>query len=234
MNPNETCITIYNLLKPNKPNRVLNIVSCTRLSKEKGYDKMKVSAKVMKEKKIPYNWHVFTTDLANEYIDGLMFRKAIFNTEDYVANADYTWYMPDTESYGYSIVEALCLGVPVVVTDMPVMKEIGIKHGENGFILDFELKNVDDVIKSMYDKKLKGFKYEQLESDKEWQKILGAETKKRYSYNPKLTVQALLEYYDTQLQRKVLKGEIFEVKDLERLDVLLGKNPHKTSLVQTI
>ena len=58
--------------------------------------------------------------------------------------------------YCQSVVEAELLGVPVIVTDCPVFKEIGIRDGENGFVLNFDLSNLD--CKKIYETKLK-FEY---------------------------------------------------------------------------
>ena len=121
------------------------------------------------------------------------------------------------------MVEALCLGVPVVTTEMPVIEEIGIKHGENGFILDFDLKNMDEVINSMYNKNLKGFKYKQLESDNEYKKILGAETEKRYKFKKEdgTEVEVLKSTFYTVENITPNVGDIIYIKDEARLNMLI-------------
>lgn len=59
--------------------------------------------------------------------------------------------------FGYTPIEALMVGTPVIVTDCPSFHEIGIRNNENGFIVDFDLKQVN--YKDIYKKHLK-FKYE--------------------------------------------------------------------------
>lgn len=44
--------------------------------------------------------------------------------------------------FGFSPVEALLLGVPVILTKCPVFDEIGIKDKVHGFLLDFNMNNV--------------------------------------------------------------------------------------------
>ena len=67
----------------------------------------------------------------------------------------------------YSVVEALSLGVPVILTKCPVYKELGIKDKIHGFLLDFDMNNIP--INEIY-KGLPAFKYEAPKDN--WDKIL--------------------------------------------------------------
>ena len=69
------------------------------------------------------------------------------------------------ESFGLSVAESLCLGTPVIVTDIPAFKEIGCKHGENAVICNLDMTNVDiEMIK----KGLPNFEYKPPKSN--WDK----------------------------------------------------------------
>lgn len=59
--------------------------------------------------------------------------------------------------FGYAPAEALMLGVPVITTPCPAFLEIGIKDRENGFVLDYDMKDIP--IEEIY-KGLPKFKYE--------------------------------------------------------------------------
>ena len=221
-----TCELLYNPLTIDKPKKVLRLISATRLSWEKGADRINAMAKRMNELGIPFIWTVFGSNgNISLNIDGLVKLEPKLNITDYIADSDYLLQLSNTESYGYSMVEALCLGIPVVTTDMPVIEEIGIKHGENGFILDFDLKNLDEVIKSMYEKNLKWFKYEQLESDKEYKKILGAETDKRYKFEKTKGFEVIVEKpcFYTLENKQCEKGDYLIIESEARLNDLVNR-----------
>jgi glycosyltransferase involved in cell wall biosynthesis len=79
------------------------------------------------------------------------------NIVDEIAKADFLIQLSDNEGYCYSIVEALNLGVPVVVTPIPVFKEIGLDD-TNSITLDFDCSNVKQVAEAMVAKDF-DFKY---------------------------------------------------------------------------
>ena len=70
------------------------------------------------------------------------------NIIDDIAKADFLVQLSDNEGYCYSIVEALNLHVPVIVTPIPVFKEIGLDE-TNSITLNFDLSNIDNVIDRM-------------------------------------------------------------------------------------
>lgn len=43
-----------------------------------------------------------------------------------------------TESYGYSIVEALWYDIPILTFEKPILNEIGFFDGKNGYLLKKE------------------------------------------------------------------------------------------------
>ena len=107
-------------------------------------------------------------------------------------NIDYLVQFSDSEGYAYSIVESLGLGVPVLVTNFKVIKEIGVEDGVNGYVFnfnDFHDSDFDfhDRIDNIYNHRLRGsFKYECKQSDDVWNEILGEEVNvdyKKEEYN---------------------------------------------------
>ena len=60
----------------------------------------------------------------------------------------------------YTINEFLYRNIPVIVTPLPYLDEIGFKDGETGYIVNFDCSNVNDVAKKIT-KKPK-FKFEHL------------------------------------------------------------------------
>lgn len=224
--PNEKCNVIYNLIDIPKTNKVLNLVSATRLSREKGYNRMKALARELQRQNVKFIWQVFTTDLPNEEIDGFVFRKASFEVRDYIANADYLIQLSDTESWCYAIAEALELKIPVVVTDMPILAELEINEN-NGIILNKDLSNISEVVKKMEEQKVKKAKSTKKDSKKQWVNELGEMDKQEnYKYDEKETVllKALKKFQDRETLVYYEANKVYEFSP-ERAEELLN-NPN--------
>ena len=151
-----------------------------------------------------------------------------------IKNADYLVQLSDSEGYCYSVVESLCLGTPVVVTNMPVISEIGVKHGKNGFIVDFDLHDLD--VNKLYESELT-FKYTPPTSD--WTELF---YQSEPTYNKDLEanylVEALSIYKKKKIRDSVLNripepGEKFIV-DYNRLITLTGANSLNTPFVKLV
>ena len=180
--PNEKCGLLNNLFLPTEEKRILYLMSATRLSWEKGYNRMKSMAKRMHEKGIFFTWEVFTNDLPDEEIDGFVFRQPRLNVTDYMWNKDYVIQLSDSESYGCTVHEALDRNIPVVCTNYKSAKE-QVEDGINGFILELDLSNLDDVIDKMLSNNLKGFKRKENTTLEQWIKLLGKGKKSDYVYS---------------------------------------------------
>lgn len=210
--------TMYNPYTAKKPRKVLKLVSATRLTAEKGYDRMVILAERLDAAGIPFHWLVFTDkprEFPNKNVTVLPARLDVL---DFIADADYLVQLSDTEGYSYSIVEALSVGTPVIVTDIPVAAEQGVVNGKTGFILPFDMSEVP--VDAIY-KGLRKFTYTPRESH--YETVL-AKGKAEYSDEHKgmVTVQARMRYNDLELGRVVNGAEIYDVKP-ERADVLISK-----------
>lgn len=210
--------TMYNPYTVKKPRKVLKLVSATRLTPEKGFDRMVNLAARLDEAGIPFHWLVFTDkprEFPNKNVTVLPARLDVL---DFIADADYLVQLSDTEGYSYSIVEALSVGTPVIVTDIPVAAEQGVVNGKTGFILPFDM--IEVPVEQIY-KGLKKFTYTPRESHYETVLVKG---KAKYAEERKgtVTVQARMRYNDLELGRVVDKGEAIDVKP-ERADVLIAK-----------
>lgn len=176
------CKTLYNPIKIDEPKPILKLISPTRLTPEKGLNRMIALAKRLKEREIPFVWLIFTNLPHTSEIEGFIYMKPTLDILGYIKEADMLVQLSDTEGYAYTIVESLCLGTPVAVTNFPVAEEMGIKNDETGYIFKFDMSNMDEMIDKMLEKKLKGFNYIPKHSEKEWDKILGKKQKPTYKY----------------------------------------------------
>lgn len=202
-NLNLKCEVLYNPITLDKPKKILKLVSATRLTYEKGRKRMEQLAESLNDHNIPFEWLVFTDSPKDTNIRGFAYTKPRMDITSHIKAADYLVQLSDTEAYGYSIVESLMLGTPVIVTDLPVLSEIGVKDKENGYILKMDMSNIEEVIKNMCKTDLKGFEYTPVQFD-EWEKILGTKTKPKYNYKEemkmKVEVQVTLNtgFYDIE------------------------------------
>lgn len=157
----------YNPLVWEKPKKALRLVSATRLTKDKGWKRMLQLAKTLDDNGIPFQWDIYTDTPKTDCNPSMIMHEPRLDVINYIAAADYFVQLSDSEGYCYSIVEALCAGVPVLVTDFPVAHEIGVKNGVNGYILplDMETIPINEISKG-----IKRFKYEPLPD--RWNELL--------------------------------------------------------------
>lgn len=128
----------YNPITIEKPRKILKLISPTRLTKEKGKERMEILGRKLHEANIPYLWLVFTNDFEKIDIPNIVYMKPTLDIRDYIAESDYLVQLSDTEGCPYSLIEANCLGVPCIYTPIPSVIEIGIQ----GYMLPFDMKDI--------------------------------------------------------------------------------------------
>lgn len=197
----------YNPIILDKPQRVLKLISATRLTNEKGKARMEELGKILEENHIPYLWLVFTNDQMKIRNDNIIYMKPKLDISSYIANSDYLVQLSDNgEGFGYTICEALMLGTPVICTPCEAFLEIGVKNGENGFIVPFDMKDIN--ISDIYENYLK-FEYKPPRD--RWNKLLGTkESTYKEDQNKKVIVKVKQDvgfYYDTLMKRNVYSSE---------------------------
>lgn len=233
------CEVLHNVFIKPKYKRVLRLMTASRLSWEKGYDRMKVMAKRMHELKIPFAWEVFTNDKPNENIDGMIFRKPRLDIAEWMQSYDYGVQLSETESWCCTATEFLLAGTQMILTDFESAKEQVIDN-ENGYILKRDMSNLDEILKKMCEKKFESQEYRlnfnpEFTHESEWKKLLGKGSKSDYVYDDKggVIVKAVQSYTDVIENRHISAGEYYEVSP-ERLEVLLGNNAQHTKYVEVM
>lgn len=212
------CELCYNPIILDKPKRVLRLISATRLTPEKGKNRMIKLAQLLDDVGIPYLWTIFTNDSNAIQNPNIIYMQPRLDISNYIASSDYLVQLSDCEAFCYSVVEALMMNVPVIVTDLPVFNEIGLDE-TNSIKLNLDMTDVpvDDI----YNKKF-NFKYQPPKDD--WDKFLepGENTweKERHKI---ISVECIRPngYDDIVLHRHIKLGEHFECT-VERADYLKG------------
>lgn len=227
------CTLCYNPITIEKPKRVLYLISATRLTREKGKDRILKLAKALDNAGIPYIWTIFTNDTRVIQHPRIIFMEPQLNIRDYIAKADYTVQLSDTEAYCYTMIESLLLNVPVIVTPWACLKELNITN-DYGFILPFDMTNIP--VDEIYNKKF-NFKYN-LKPDN-WNQILElSKSTYKEELNSIYTVEALSAYQnnklvDAELGRIPEPGEVWDVSK-ERFDLLAGENKRGIQFVKLV
>ena len=213
----QNAIVIKNMVEILKPRKVLQLVSATRLdTNEKGAKRMVELANLMNKQGVKFLWLYF----ANKDIKGpenMIRLEPVLNVRDYIHKADYLVQLSDTEGFGYSIVESLTEGTPVIVTDIPVLQEIGVENGKNGYIVPLDLGDYDTEV--FYKIPSFAYKYNNGSLVSAWKKVLG-NTKPTHTYKPEDNdvITITKHYYDTVLKRDMMPGEkVTMTKDRAKL-----------------
>ena len=246
--------TIKNILLSKKEtNKVLHLISCTRLDPAKGWDRMLKLVQMMKNANIKFEWNIFTnsTNYKCNY-EEIHFWKQRYDIWDYLADADYTVLLSDSEGLPYTVQESLQYKVPCIVTDVGGCTEL-IKDGINGYVVPLDMNF--DVKKILNIPKCEEYDNHSLE---DWLKYLG--------YEGKIDKQKIIEKSEEETENmvkvKVIKdftlgafdeiavsvirfnsfnnehgklypNDVFQCTE-EMAEYLTGKNPSNVTVVEII
>lgn len=223
------CENVYEPVVIPEHDRPLLFISATRLTQEKGFERMKKLANYLNENQVNYLWLVYTNS-PKENIDNMIFLKPRLDITSKLEMFDAYIQLSDNEGFCLSIVEALESGIPVIATKLPVLKELGI-NTKNSILLDFDMQDIPlEKIKNIYKKK---FTYSQPKD--RWDKVLSKSTKHDFDL---VKVKALNTYelyriIDADLGRIPKRNEEFYIKK-ERLEMLLGNNDYQKAFVKKV
>ena len=195
----------YNPLSIEKPKRILHLISATRLTKEKGKERMIKLAEALNKAEIPFEWRIFTNDVLPINIPGVIYMQPRLDIIDYIADADYLVQLSDTEAWSYSVLEALSTGTPVIVTPIPCFIEMNVVNGVNGYILPFDMHDIP--VNNIYNKIPKF----QFKAPQDIYNELLIDEPSTYEPGETVKVRALRAYTDIELGRHINKNEEFEV-----------------------
>lgn len=152
----------------------LMLMSATRLSKEKGWERMKILAEAMNKEKINFLWFVFTDSKMYNPPKNMYILPSRIDIAEKMSGFDAYVQLSDNEGFCLSVAEALLKGIPVIVTDLPIFTEIGCTEA-NSIRLPLGMSNIPlDKIKA-----LKRLKFAYTEPEDRWLKYL-KKTKSNY------------------------------------------------------
>ena len=212
---------------------VLFLVSATRLTAEKGKDRIEKLGNMLNEKGIDYLWLIFTNDnsLINNpnicYIKPRLNVRQYLNTLKQTGNV-YGVQLSDCEGDCYFTRECEALGIPLLVTPIPSFKEQGLKDGKNCYYIPFDMKDIDieRIVNNIP-------KYEGYIKEDKWKDEL-INVKSNYKEEDmKVKVKCTYSYTDIELNKDIPLGYEWIV-DKKRADVLLANPHHLVEIVEYI
>lgn len=219
------CILGYNPLEVDDSDKMLILVSATRLSKIKGKARMEALARALDLAGIKYIWYIFTNDKDAIKSDNVVYMKPRLDVGKWIAKADYVVQLSDTEACSYTINESLYRNIPVITTPLPYLEEIGVKDGINAWILKFDCSNMQHIVDNITNVPKFNFKHlEDIYDDLLSHRPSHFEEDRKM----KVEVEALDTYQrfnvsDNELGYVPQPGHRWEVSK-ERLNTLLGNN----------
>ena len=211
--------TIKNILLPRKETKkILHLISCTRIDSAKGWNRMVKMMDMMRTKDIKFEWNIFTNSRITCDYEEVHFWKQRYDIWDYLADADYTVLLSDSEGLPYTIQESLQYQVPCIVSDVGGCTEL-IKDGVNGYVVPLDMNF--DITKILKIPKCSEYENNALE---DWLNYLGykGEINKEEIINNfeeekevKVKVRCIYQpfYDDVELGERKRYGDEFEVEE---------------------
>lgn len=143
---------------------MLHIVSVGRLAPEKHFENIIPAAKVLREKDTDFTWHIVGDGSERAKLEALIAESDLkdhvilegskSNPYPYIKYADLFVHPSYVESQGLTVLEAMALGVPCVVTKSRGPCEF-IKDGVNGLLTEQSPESLTEkVLTILNDKKL--------------------------------------------------------------------------------
>ena len=210
---------IHNFTYPTKPNKCLFLITASRFTREKGGERMIKLAEALKRAGIEFIWFVFShqdTKLA----DGMVKLPETLNIKDYIAKCDYLVQLSDSEGFGYSIVEALELGVPVITTPIGVLDELGFQDGRDGYIVPFDMQDLN--VERFLDVPETEWAWDNGKIRKQWQQVLGKSkpTGDYLKQGNMVKVEIIESYFDLEIGRNLHVGEVLTMRKARALLII--------------
>lgn len=144
-------IVIPNMLSVPNNEKVLRLITVSRIEEGKGFDRIIEIAKILRNAGKKFVWEIYGEGAPN-YLNDLkyhltgihevVFMGSRLDIQPYIKGCDYLVQLSDNEGFCYSVYEALQVGVPCLVSRCEALQAI-IKDGINGYILDMDLQNLD-------------------------------------------------------------------------------------------
>lgn len=185
-------------------NDILKLVTISRISKEKGFERMIEFAKKIP---VPHTWEVWGDDrsgYAKEIVKNFNFKGITNEPHKEILKADYLVQLSDSEGNSCVINEALQMQTPVLITPFPSGFE-QVESGKNGYFIPFDLQNID--FDCIINKIPKVKPYKEKTTVKDWKKFFKFVLNDFYKNNKMVKIKVLKDVSNAKA------GDIMEVSE---------------------
>ena len=193
------------------------LVTASRLHPAKGTELMQKLINEMDKQGLNYIWFIISNDRDVVKSKNIIWINNRLDVDKFISIADYGVLLSKSEACSYFINETLYRNIPMIVTPLPYLKEIGVQDNKNAYIVNFDGSNIKDVVQKLKNKP--EFEFKQLKDD--YKRILvKSKSKYKADKNKKVIVRCIQEYDDTKLATRVKINDEFVV-DMDRAKQLI-------------
>lgn len=201
-------IVIHNLTTEEKVHKALLLVSALRVGADdkQGNDARCVKfAEMLDRAGIKYIWLYFGNRQMKNEPKNMTYCGLTLDIKPYIAKADYLVQLSGSEAFSYSLLEALELHTPVIVTPLAQNADMGIVDNKNAYVVPFEVEGFD--VKKILSVPKFNYEHDNEGIIKQWRELLG-DTKPTGNYKPKpeVNVEVIVQYRDLQLDETLKIG----------------------------
>ena len=228
---------VYMPIELDKYEEPILLVSATRLTPEKGLERMRALAKMLDDAKVNYLWHVYTNSDVTIDSPNVQFLPPRLDIVSKLPLYDGLVQLSDSEAFCISMQEALMSGVPLISTPLPVIEEDFHLDDRSVIIFPFDMKESGQIEKIRNIKKMKVPKYSMPED--KWGELLTGKRKDSKYQMKVYRVKANSLSYDRgitlmELGRVARPDEIFETIE-SRIDNLVnGNNVYRKPFAEVV
>lgn len=189
---------------------VLFLISATRLSSEKGKDRMEKLANELDKTGIKWLWFIFTNDknaIRNKSIAYLPPRLDVRPYIKMIQGKGYGVQLSSCEGDCYFTRECEAFGIPLLVTPLPSFKEQGLEEGKNCYYIPFDVEISDKIKKIIHDVPVyKGY----IGSDKYDEILVNKKSLYKEDDYMKVEVKCIYSFTDLEAKKDRELGETWE------------------------
>lgn len=228
---------VRNPLNKKELDDVLFLISATRLSSEKGGERMVKLANLLKKANKKFIWFILTNDIVYDFPENVYKIEPTLDIMPWlltVKGKGYGVQLSDSEGDSYFTRECQSLGIPLLITPVKSFFEQDLEDGKNCYVLPFDMRNID--IEKICNKIPEVEPY--IRGDNWSDYLVHNISTYKEDIKMKYKVEALSAFKEYDLRPKELDhvpvaGETFEV-DKIRLDILLGNNSYNVAFVKVV
>ena len=214
------------------------LFSATRLTSEKGPKRYEKLAKALDDAKVNYQWHIYANTPESFQSPNVIFMPPRLDIVSKMPLYDGCVQLSDVEGFSLTLIEAQTLGIPLIVTPLPMITEDMKLDDRSAIIISFDMQDIGKQIEQIRHLKQMKDRMPKWSMPKDgWDELIPNIPNKYEGVKP-MKVKATGEWKkrnikDAGLGRIPEPGEIYEV-DAARAEMLMGKNKYKAVFVEEV